>query len=498
MWLRALRWLAVALAASCLGAYEGCTLMGSLNEPTPGVLDALHAHADPPVPVSPPVARRVVIVVIDGLGADAFDARWRESPLADAPWHVTLDSGVPSRSRPVYHELLTGVPAWASGIRSNVYAKGRADSVADRVRAAGGKVAWMLEEVPWFCDLFCAPGDIVVEGREVESPAAFARVWDAAPALIVVHLVDVDEAGHQHGADSPAYEEASRHAFATVAALRDVTRSKPGANDVLWLVGADHGHTAHGGHGGPEPEVRRVSWIAFSNAPFHADWGAAAVKPMTPVASLAPTIAKVLGILPPRESMTDGLPLLPADLGPPFFADVARVRAVEEARAATDARPLENARSRAILILGVLGATFAGLVGFRRRRGRAEAAVFAIAIAGFLTVGPGLSMSSSRTEIGYLAHGLVTLAIFAGAAWVYARRSASPWVVASVSFVFPILALVAMRGSLGRSDVTPLESVLWPSLGLVPPSVCTAIAVVEAALFGWRHRSGASGPNTMG
>jgi len=43
----ALRWLVVALAVSLLGAFEGSHLMASLNDPVPGVLDALHADADP-------------------------------------------------------------------------------------------------------------------------------------------------------------------------------------------------------------------------------------------------------------------------------------------------------------------------------------------------------------------------------------------------------------------------------------------------------------------
>src|SRR5580658_3412817 len=139
---RILRWLAVALAVSLLGAAEGSHLMASLNDPIPGVLEALHAHADPPASQTPAPARRVVVVLIDGLGGDPFEARLREGTLGDIPWKVSLDSGVPSRSRPVYHAILTGVPQWAGGIRGNGYAPGRADGVPDRVRAGGGKVAW--------------------------------------------------------------------------------------------------------------------------------------------------------------------------------------------------------------------------------------------------------------------------------------------------------------------------------------------------------------------
>jgi hypothetical protein len=494
---RSLRWLALALPVSLLGAFEGCHLMASLNDPTPGVLEALHAHADAPAPVAQVPARRVVVVVIDGLGADAFDARLREGNLGEVPWKVALDSGVPSRSRPVYHAMLTGVPQWASGIRANGYAPGRADSVADRVRAAGGKVAWMLEGVPWFCELFCAPGDVVVEGRDVTSPGTFERVWDGAPDLLVIHLTDVDEAGHLHGAESPEYVEAARHAMATVATMRASTAGRPGSEGAIWLVGADHGHTAYGGHGGPEETVRRVSWVALFGPATSGDSGASAARFMTPMTSLAPTIARALGVDAPRESMADGLPLLPALLGEPLHASPSRVRAAEEARAASDASLLGSARSRAILIVGVLVTTFVAMMGLRRGRGLAETAVFAAAVGGFLVAGPGLSMSSVRTEGGYLAHGLVTLTIFAALAWAVARRWASPQASAAACVVFPLLALGAMRGSLGLSDVTPLESVLWPSLGLVPPSVCAAIALVEigaALLRGRRAQASPTAP----
>lgn len=473
---------------SLLGAFEGSHLMASLNDPTPGLLEALHAHSNPPAAAGPKPARRVVVVLIDGLGGDAFDAHVRDGKRGDIPWQVSLDSGVPSRSRPVYHAMLTGVPQWAGGIRGNGYARARADSVPDRVRAAGGTVAWMLEGVPWFCELFCVPGDLVVEGHDVASPVTFARVWDASPDLIVLHLTDVDEAGHLYGAESTQYEEAGRQAIETVFALRSTARGKPGADDAIWLIGADHGHTAHGGHGGPEEMVRRVSWIALFGPGLRGDGGAGAASPMTPVTSLAPTIARALGVEEPRESMADGLPLLPSFLGQPFRASAARIRAVEAARAASAARPLGSPASRATLIVGGLVATFVALVALRRRRGLAETIVFVVAVAGFLILGPGLSMSSVRTEETYLAQGLVTLTLFAAAAWSVARRWASPHALAAVCVVFPVLALGAMRGSLGLSDVTPLESVLWPSLGLVPASVCTATALVEVAVFLLRAR----------
>ena len=86
--------------------------------------------------------------------------------------------------------------------------------------------------------------------------------------------------------------------------------------------------------------------------------------------------------------------------------------------------------------------------------------------------------------------GIVVLVVFAAAAWTAARRWASPMAAALVCGVFPVVALGAMQGSLGWADATPFEWVTWTSLGLVPASVCAAIAVVEIAWVIGGRRAG--------
>jgi hypothetical protein len=288
--------------------------------------------------------------------------------------------------------------------------------------------------------------------------------------------------GHLHGASSGEYADAGRLAMEKVAALRAIVRGKPGAAGAIWLVGADHGHTAYGGHGGAEAAVRNVTWVALFDDAGAAASGSDRIPAGTTVASLAPTIARALGVDPPRESMADGLPLFPSILGDPFRASTARVRAVEEARARHRATFLGSATTRGGLVCGALLATVAAVIGVRRRRGVAEVFVFAVAVCGFLIAGPGLSMSAVRTEGWFLLRALGVLTASAIAAWAIARRRASPMATAVECAVFPTLALAVMRGSLGVSDATPLETVLVPSFGLLPASVCAAIALVETGI----------------
>ena len=91
-------------------------------------------------PGTPRLTRRVVLVVIDGLGIDEarlpfLDELRRRGVAASArvPY--------PTISRPNYVTILTGVPPRDSGVRANrVEAPVAVDTVMDRVRAAGLRV----------------------------------------------------------------------------------------------------------------------------------------------------------------------------------------------------------------------------------------------------------------------------------------------------------------------------------------------------------------------
>src|SRR5580765_6986850 len=92
-------------------------------------------------PRTPRLAGRVVLVIVDGLGADeshlAFLDELRRRGV-DAVARVPY----PTISRPNYVTILTGVPPRDSGVRANrVTAPVALDTVMDRVRAAGLRVA---------------------------------------------------------------------------------------------------------------------------------------------------------------------------------------------------------------------------------------------------------------------------------------------------------------------------------------------------------------------
>ena len=137
---------AAALALLVLGAVgavqaglAGASFMFDLEQVEPAL-----ARVPPAIetPDTPRLARRVFLVVIDGLRLD----RSYELPLLDELRRRGVDSDAtshyPTWSRPNYVSILTGVPPDASGVRTNHHSTPvQLDSLMDRARAAGLRVA---------------------------------------------------------------------------------------------------------------------------------------------------------------------------------------------------------------------------------------------------------------------------------------------------------------------------------------------------------------------
>ncbi|MGH9889594.1 MAG: alkaline phosphatase family protein, partial [bacterium] len=134
----------LVLATLATAAWLGDRVRGWNDElalPSPPVVRMPERGDDPE---TPRLAGRVVVVVIDGLGIDEAQ-RPQLSYL-----HALGRSGVaatarvpyPTISRPNYVTILTGAPPRDSGVRVNrVQAPVAVDTVMDRVRAAGLRVA---------------------------------------------------------------------------------------------------------------------------------------------------------------------------------------------------------------------------------------------------------------------------------------------------------------------------------------------------------------------
>lgn len=474
---RILALLACAALPSAFGGLTTAVLLASLNDPLPGVPALLERAADPEPPPSPP-RRRAVVVLLDGVGEAKLRPAARAGALGTITAEIPVDTGTPSLSRPGYHALLTGVPPLISGIRNNPFTRGRADSVAHRVRAAGGTVAWLLDGVPWFHDLFGAPGEPVGLGQSW-SVERFSEVWKNNTTLVVVHLAATDGAAHHEGTEGVAYREALAAQLRQVAAIRAVVEASPDRERSWIFVGSDHGHRPEGGHGGPEPVATQVSWLALG--PVSAERSAQNPE-RVPLGAMAAVIAGTMGLPPPRQALfaAPSLPFLESEGSARIEARrVTLLPAVESIAREQRRRAWARLGAAALLLVAVTVAWA------RRSPGTAQRLASLLPVAAacgvFLALGPGLSLSSVQNERVYIEQTLLWSALGAALGWPVARRlGASARATLLGSALLPLAAWATSGGSLGRAGLGDQGTMLWGVLGMIPSGLSLGLLAAVA------------------
>lgn len=378
-------------------------------------------------PKTPRLARRVFLVIVDGLRRDYSYRLPFLDGLRRQGLDLTAQSHYPSLSRPNYVSILAGVPPVASGVRTNLhFTPVLLDTLMDRARAAGLKVATatdhallpslflrpvgeglgkvsispdeleidVLQDDPGSEAARRAPGALFRtafhDARYVPWPGGFVEAGSALVAqsseLVVLLVSNVDIAGHAHGADSDEYVEATQIAdWALGRVLGKVDLSE----DAI-VVTADHGHSDRGGHGGTEPEVLTVPLI-FAGAGIASSTSVESAR----LIDVAPTVAALLGLPAPGhglgKTLVDVLRLEPDAKRRRLDADRLRLHTTEStvrvAAARAEAQLLEDRAVRLGLVIG--GAVFAlwlGVFLIRRRVLRLDVRVLAVAIPAFFVV----------------------------------------------------------------------------------------------------------------
>lgn len=320
--------LTAGAVAALFSGRAGSEFMFDLEQTDPA-LARVEPAIDPPP--APPLSRRVVLAIVDGLRLDTSRDLPYLNQLRAAGVDAVASSQYPTYSKPNYVNLLTGVPPEASGVRTNRYpGVVQLDSLMDRVRAVAWHAGFASDYDP-IPRLFLRPRTARVEPvpdvdmmedpeqRTVEDVEAALKAdlrgdfddaryapWpgglrDAAEqilrhdnALVVVLIGVVDAAGHEYGGDSEEYAAAAGVADETlgqVLAAVDLTR------DTIIVV-ADHGHTDSGGHGGLEPEAVEVPLVLAG-----AGIRTGAVVEDALLQDVAPTVARLLGLPPPGHGL---------------------------------------------------------------------------------------------------------------------------------------------------------------------------------------------------
>jgi hypothetical protein len=428
---------AAAIALVVLGAVgavkaglAGGDFMFDLEIAKPALAKAPPAVLDPH---TPRLARRVFLVIIDGLRLD----KSYELPFLDELRRRGIDSEAqthyPTWSRPNYVSILTGVPPIASGVRTNHHSTPvDLDSLMDRARAAGLRTA-TATDYDVLPKLFLRPRlalppplvgdieDVADENSDIDFdaieqpnaapgvkspdanlespfddaryapwPGGFSEAGSALTAgnaeLVVLLVGAVDAAGHAKGGASKDYREAAETADRALArALGKVDLSQ----DAI-VITADHGHTNRGGHGGIEPEVLAVPLIA-AGAGIRS--GASAED--AHLVDVAPTVSALLGIPAPGHglgrtlveltTLDEGARAARIDADQGRLAITRGIVAQAESRAATD--ELATRAQRIAMVVGgaVLAALLAALL-IRRHVLRLDLRVLLVSVPAFFIV----------------------------------------------------------------------------------------------------------------
>lgn len=300
------RWFALAavLSVSVGAAVAAYDLAGRAWN---GVVEYRSPYAPLDLPASgagPASVDRVVLVIVDGLREDASRTMSSLESLRGYGADLVLTAPQPSLSYPNWTTILSGAHHDVHGVVTNWH-EGAApvETVLDTADRAGvpfvvvgpSDIATLYPAARKADDSFFLKWDEkYLSDRYVDETLALVEADD--PRLVLLHLPDVDESGHDFGGASAEYA-------ATVARVdADLRRLVEGLQDsrTTFVVVADHGHLDTGGHGGWEPVVTRVPAV-ISGAGVRAGAGVHRLE------DVAPTVAVLAGIPVPRHATGEAL-----------------------------------------------------------------------------------------------------------------------------------------------------------------------------------------------
>lgn len=277
---------AAALALALVGLRIGESYISRLPDHRGYFLVGVDDHPPSHTPTRP---RHTTLIVADGLGLAPASAMQSAARLAAAGQCRETDVGPISVSRPVYAVISTGLEQDRSGARNNDEESPlAAESIWDVAHAAGLEVAG-VSDVPWWQQLFPRGFDRYVTLPDDADSFALAELGD----LTLIHVANVDHAGHEHGGASPEYAAAALRVDRELGRFldrQDLTRD-------LVIFTADHGHSATGGHGGQTPEIARVLTCFAGPGIAHTPPNPQILHSRT----IAGTLAVLLGLRFPRH-----------------------------------------------------------------------------------------------------------------------------------------------------------------------------------------------------
>ncbi|MBL4797289.1 MAG: alkaline phosphatase family protein [Oleispira sp.] len=235
------------------------------------------------------MSNKVILVVLDGLAYETslqcmgFLQGLKEQGTAT---QYKLQCELPSKSRPLYETILTGVTPIVSGIVHNeVTRNSNQQSVFSLARDAGLTTA--AAAFHWFSELYNRSPYDPVRDRHTQDPEQLIQhgcfyhgdhypdsylYLDAEsllrrhnPDFLLIHPMNIDNAGHKSGVDSSHYRNTVRQSDS------ELSRYIPAWIEEGYqvIITADHGMNGDKSHGGTLAEERDIPLFVIGDQFSH-------------------------------------------------------------------------------------------------------------------------------------------------------------------------------------------------------------------------------------
>ena len=265
-----------------------------------------------------PLAKRVIVVVIDGCRLDRFheaEKPYLEKMMHSGAVYESVETVYPARTVVCFSSMFTGTAPEVHGITSNLVLKLglKVESVFDTLRRAGkkGRLVGIAHLIDAFGDDVASVTSVAhndkIDGNLIA--AAERELEEHDPDLLVLQLLAVDQNGHVRGTYYPEYVERIEITDRLIEGFMGWCEERGFMDDdTAVILMADHGQgRGIGAHGHLSEGERFV--------PF-AMWGSGVaegrnIEEPASILDLAPTVSYLLGVEPPSGStgrvLVDGL-----------------------------------------------------------------------------------------------------------------------------------------------------------------------------------------------
>jgi hypothetical protein len=255
-----------------------------------------------------PLAKRVIVVVIDGCRLDRFheaEKPYLERMMAGGTVYESVETVYPARTVVCFSSMLTGAAPEAHGITSNLVLKLglEVESVFDALRRAGkkGRLVGIAHLIDAFGDDVASVTSVAHNDKIDQNLIAAARRELEAqdPELLILQLLAVDQNGHTRGTYYPEYVERIESTDRLIEEFMAYCEDHGYLEEAAVVLMADHGQgRGIGAHGHLSEGERFVPFAMWGSGVA----GGRTIQEPRSILDLAPTICYLLGVEPPEGS----------------------------------------------------------------------------------------------------------------------------------------------------------------------------------------------------